>query len=59
VNHDGIFTVDELLTWIQQNKLVKYVEEMRDHDMDLMMETQSIDQPSKEEPTTDKTEATN
>lgn len=44
-NHDGIFTVEECLNWIEEKKLVKFVEEGRDHEMDLMMESQNTDQP--------------
>jgi chromosome condensin MukBEF MukE localization factor len=37
-NHDGVFTVEELMRWIDENKLVKFVEEGRDADMDRVME---------------------
>ena len=40
-NHDGIFTVDELIKWIDRHKLVKFVEAGRDADMDRIMESQS------------------
>lgn len=42
-NHDGIFTVEELVRWIDEHKLVKFVEAGRDADMDRIMENQSMD----------------
>jgi len=49
-NHDGIFTVEELLEWIDQTKLVKFVEEGRDHEMDRMMEkSQATEQQPKDD----------
>jgi hypothetical protein len=33
-----VFTVEELIRWINEHKLVKFVEEERDHDMDRIME---------------------
>lgn len=44
-NHDGMFTVDELINWIDQHKLVKFVEEGRDADMDRVIESQKGDDP--------------
>jgi LETM1 and EF-hand domain-containing protein 1 len=40
-NKDGVFTVDELIKWIDEHKLVKFVEEGRDVDMDRVMESQA------------------
>jgi hypothetical protein len=37
-NKDGVFTVDELIKWIDEHKLVKFVEEGRDVDVDRVME---------------------
>ena len=37
-NKDGVFTVDELIKWIDEHKLVKFVEEGRDIDVDRVME---------------------
>ena len=54
-NKDGVFTVDELIKWIDEHKLVKFVEEGRDVDVDRVMEkhaskdeadTKSTDVPS-------------
>lgn len=47
-NHDGYFTVDELIKWIDKHKLVKFVEEGRDADMDRIMESQSSPQSQAE-----------
>mmetsp|Transcript_48627 Transcript_48627/g.117595 ORF Transcript_48627/g.117595 Transcript_48627/m.117595 type:complete len:1019 (+) Transcript_48627:289-3345(+) len=38
-NKDGIFTVEELINWIETNQLVKYVDEGRDAEMDKIMES--------------------
>lgn len=38
-NKDGVFTVQELITWIETNKLVQLESEGRDADMDRMMES--------------------
>jgi len=48
-NHDGVFTVEELIKWIEKNKLVKFVEEGRDVDMERMMASQSTSDHQKEE----------
>jgi hypothetical protein len=40
-NEDGVFTVQELIKWIETNKLVKLVSEGWDADMDTIMENQS------------------
>jgi chromosome condensin MukBEF MukE localization factor len=37
-NSDGVLTVEELMRWIDEHKLVKFVEEGRDADMDRVME---------------------
>ena len=47
-NQDGIFTVDELLRWIDEHRLVRFVEEGRDVDMDKLLESQSSDSNNKE-----------
>ena len=38
-NQDGIFTVDELLRWIDQHRLVRFVAEGRDVDLDKLIES--------------------
>lgn len=48
-NKDGFFTVDELIKWIDEHKLVRFVEEGRDADMDRIMENQSSDPQSKDD----------
>ena len=40
-NKDGVFTVGELIKWIDEHKLVKFVEEDRDADMDSVVESQT------------------
>lgn len=40
-NKDGVFTVQELINWIETNKLVKFESEGRDAEMDKIMESQS------------------
>lgn len=40
-NKDGVFTVQELIHWVETNQLVKFVEEGRDADMDRIIEKQS------------------
>ncbi|KAL3923319.1 MAG: hypothetical protein SGILL_001723 [Bacillariaceae sp.] len=43
-NKDGVFTVQELIQWIETNKLIKFESEGRDADMDkLMMESHSAE----------------
>ena len=37
-NEDGVFTVQELIRWIETNRLLKLEEEGRDADMDRIME---------------------
>ena len=37
-NEDGVFTVQELIRWIETNKLLKLEEAGRDADMDRIME---------------------
>lgn len=41
--------MDELIKWIDEHKLVKFVEEDRDADMDRIIESQSVEQ-QKEDP---------
>jgi len=49
-NQDGVFTVEELIRWIDEHKLVKFVEEDRDADMDsIMMESQASNHQKEEE----------
>jgi len=40
-NKDGVFTVQELIEWIETNQLVKFESEGRDAEMDKIMESQS------------------
>ena len=40
-NKDGVFTVQELINWIETNKLVKFESEGRDAEMDKIMENHS------------------
>jgi hypothetical protein len=40
-NKDGVFTVQELIEWIETNKMVKFESEGRDADMDKIMESHS------------------
>lgn len=40
-NKDGVFTVDELIRWIDEHKLVKFVQEGRDVDVERIMESQA------------------
>jgi LETM1 and EF-hand domain-containing protein 1 len=47
-NKDGVFTVQELIQWIETNKLVKFEKEGRDADMDKIMESQSSEKENKE-----------
>jgi len=37
-NEDGLIVVDELIRWIDEHKLVEFVKEGRDADMDRIME---------------------
>jgi hypothetical protein len=39
-----VFTVDELINWIDKHKLVKFVEEGRDAEMDQLLQNQSSEQ---------------
>jgi hypothetical protein len=47
-NHDGVFTVTELLRWIDENQLVKFVEGGLDVDLDLMMESSDANKETRE-----------
>jgi hypothetical protein len=47
-NQDGVFTIDELIQWINEHKLLKLVKEGLDADIDLIMEKQSS-APQKQE----------
>lgn len=51
-NQDGVFTVAELVNWIDEHKLVTLVKEGRDAEMDRIMENQSTNQQKQEENTT-------
>jgi len=48
-NRDGFFTVQEMIKWIDENKLVKFVEEGRDADMDRIMEKSSSSEAAAKE----------
>jgi hypothetical protein len=48
-NADGVFTVQELINWIETNKLVKLESEGRDADMDWIMESQSTENQKDEQ----------
>ena len=48
-NKDGVFTVGELIKWIDEHKLVKFVEEDRDADMDSVVESQTSSSPKEEQ----------
>ncbi|KAL3911550.1 MAG: hypothetical protein SGILL_007236 [Bacillariaceae sp.] len=55
-NDDGVFTVQELIQWIETNKMVKFESEGRDADMDkIMMENRPSDKEDGE--ATDEEEA--
>lgn len=45
-----MFTVQEFIRWIDEHKLVTFVAEGRDADMDRVMESQSSNQPKEEVP---------
>jgi hypothetical protein len=47
-NKDGVFTVQELIQWIETNKLVKFEKEGRDAEMDKIMESQSSEKENKD-----------
>jgi hypothetical protein len=50
-NQDGAFTVEEMVRWMDKHKLVKFVEEGRDADMDrILLENQSSE-PARDEET--------
>jgi len=40
-NHDGLLTVDELMKWCDEHRLIKLMEEGRDADMDRIIESHS------------------
>lgn len=42
--------MQELISWIETNKLVKYEEEGRDADMERMMETPASENQKEEQP---------
>lgn len=48
-NKDGVFTVEELIKWIDEHKLVKFVEEDSDADMDRVVESQASSQQKDED----------
>ena len=48
-NKDGVFTVEELIKWIDEHKLVKFVEEDSDADMDRVVESQVSSQQKEED----------
>lgn len=45
-NKDGVFTVQELISWIETNKLVKFESEGRDAEMDKIMEIHTNEEES-------------
>lgn len=47
-NKDGYFTVQELIQWIETNKLMKFESEGRDADMDKIMESQAAEKGTEE-----------
>ena len=47
-NKDGVFTVQELIQWIETNKLVKFESEGRDADMDKIMESHTAEKDTEE-----------
>jgi hypothetical protein len=50
-NQDGAFTVEEMVRWMDKHKLVKFVEEGRDADMDrILLENQSSE-PARDDET--------
>lgn len=49
-NKDGVFTVQELISWIDNNKMIRFESEGRDADMDkIMMESHSAEKEEEEE----------
>ena len=48
-NKDGVFTVQELIQWVETNQLVKFVEEGRDHEADEVLEKHSSAADQKEQ----------
>jgi hypothetical protein len=48
-----VFTVQELIQWIDEHKLVKFVEEGRDADMDSILEKHTATEQPEEEPPKD------
>ena len=54
-NQDGAFTVEEMVRWMDKHKLVKFVEEGRDADMDrILLENQAAEPARDDETTTPK-----
>jgi hypothetical protein len=49
--------VEELINWIDHHKLVKFVEEGRDADMDRIMESQSSEHKKDESAVSNKSES--
>ena len=52
-NRDGVFTVQELIDWIDEHKLIKFAEEGRDADMDRIFEKPSASENSGKEQSPD------
>ncbi len=53
-NSDGIFTVQELIQWIDEHKLVQFVEEGRDADMDrILLSLSTGEKQPKQQPSVD------
>jgi hypothetical protein len=55
-NKDGVFTAQELIDWIQTNKLVKFVEEGSDAELDRVMESHSSSENHNHNTPAEKTE---
>jgi hypothetical protein len=48
-NCDGVFTVEELIKWIDEKKLVRFVEEDGDVDIARVFATPPVEQPKDEQ----------
>jgi len=48
-NQDGAFTVEEMIRWMDKHKLIKFVEEGRDADMDRIMERSQATESQKDD----------
>jgi hypothetical protein len=50
-NQDGAFTVEEMVRWMDKHKLVKFVEEGRDADMDRILLDNQSSEPARDDET--------